>query len=488
MSTFRAGVARCDITPPVGIAHGNWSAQVHERAEGVDLPLNCTALAAADGNTEVIIAEWELLYPPSGPWLAAARARISELTGVPAAHIHLSATHTHAGPNLSRPWFASGAEMIEAYVASVTDKLAGACREAHRAMQPARVAGGKGSCAVNSNRRKPWPDGRGGVTPPQLANHPFTSSSRGEGSSPILMAPHPDGFADHEVGVIRIDDLHDKPIAILVNYQAHPTIMAFDNRLISPDYPGSVRRIVENIVGGTCLFLQGAAGNQDTIRDASCKPEDARWVGKQIGIEAARVAELIETQPTRAEIGRIVESSWPMGVIARVPDGEPDGTVRCISHQVAVPLWQREPPSDDEVAHVKNLEQQLAALRAQGADDGKVREANMNVRRAALDLMVNQRRSRGTHLSMEFQAIRLGGCALVGIPVEPFAEIGVAVKQASPFATTFFSGYTNGVESYMAMPYAFEEGGYEVWMCPFAPEAASISVEESLKLLQELHQ
>src|SRR6266849_7116766 len=107
-SQFLAGVARCDITPPVGIAHGNWSAQVHERAEGVDLPLTCTVLAASDGNTEVIIAEWELLYPPYGEWLVTARRRISELTGVPGDHIRLSATHTHSGPSLSRPWFDNG--------------------------------------------------------------------------------------------------------------------------------------------------------------------------------------------------------------------------------------------------------------------------------------------------------------------------------------------------------------------------------------------
>lgn len=244
--------------------------------------------------------------------------------------------------------------------------------------------------------------------------------------------------------------------------------------------------MVEKVVGGLCLFLQGAAGNQDTIRDAACRPQDARWVGKQIGLEAARVAELIETQPMRQEIGRLVESSWPMGVVRRVFDGESDDTVRCILRQVRLPLWQREPPSDAEMAHVKALEQRLADLRAQGASDAEVREANMNVRRAALDLAVNQRRSRGAHVELEFQAIRLGPTALIGIPVEPFAEMGVAVKKDSPFATTFFSGYTNGVESYLAMPYAFEEGGYEVWMCPFASEAAEITVAESLKLLKEL--
>src|SRR5712692_5014244 len=100
MSMFKAGVARSDITPPIGIAHGNWTAQAHERAEGIDLSLTCTALAASDGYEGIILAEWELLYSPDGAALAEARRRITELTGVPADHIRLWASHTHSGPSL----------------------------------------------------------------------------------------------------------------------------------------------------------------------------------------------------------------------------------------------------------------------------------------------------------------------------------------------------------------------------------------------------
>ena len=473
MSSFRAGVARCDITPPIGIAHGNWSAQVHERAEGVDLPLWCTALAATDGGEEVIIAEWDLLYPPDGEWLADCRHRITELTGVPASHIRISASHTHAGLNLRQPWFEAGAEMIGPYVASLTDRLAGVCLAAHQAMRPARVAGGKGACKVNANRRRPMPDAPpDGVVP-------------GEHNRP-LMAPNPDGFADHSVGVIRIDTLDGQPLAILVNFAAHPTILSWHNRLISPDYPGTVRRTVESLTGATCLFLQGAAGNQDTIRDYGNRVEDARWIGRQIGLEAVRVAEFIETQPTTTVIDHLVKSSWTCGVVQRVPTGEPDGTVRCLSRTVVLPAWRHDPPTPEQVAEVEALTQRLAALRAEGAPTETVREANMQVRRAALNLRVIERRSQTTEIPMEFQAIRLGPTALIGLPVEPFAEIGAGVKHRSPFATTFFSGYTNGVNLYLPTAPAYLEGGYEVWMAPFSPEVAGMVVEESVRLLEDI--
>jgi len=68
-----------------------------------------------------------------------------------------------------------------------------------------------------------------------------------------------------------------------------------------------------------------------------------------------------------------------------------------------------------------------------------------------------------------------------GLSLEP-----VASRMRSPFATTFFSGYTNGMTAYMPTSEAYDEGGHEVWMTPFAAEASGIVVEESVKLLNEL--
>ncbi len=172
-------------------------------------------------------------------------------------------------------------------------------------------------------------------------------------------------------------------------------------------------------------------------------------MGRQLGLEAARVAELIETQPTTPQIARYVESSWTMGVVERVPGAAPDGRVRCITRDVALPLWHREPPTEQEHAEVAALTQRLADLRAAGAPEAEIREANRLTRRAGMELRIAGVRSSGAQLAIPFQAIRLGNTALVGILVEPFAEIGAQVKAGSPFATTFFSGYTNGVNAYL---------------------------------------
>src|SRR5262249_62313952 len=74
-----------------------------------------------------------------------------------------------------------------------------------------------------------------------------------------------DGPMDPTVAVARIDAEDGETIATLVNYGCHPTTAGPDNRLLSPDYPGVVRQVVERALGGACLFLQGAAGDVGTI-------------------------------------------------------------------------------------------------------------------------------------------------------------------------------------------------------------------------------
>jgi hypothetical protein len=89
-------------------------------------------------------------------------------------------------------------------------------------------------------------------------------------------------------------------------------------------------------------------------------------------------------------------------------------------------------------------------------------------------------------MSMPIQAMRIGPAALVAIPVEPFAEIGVAVKNASPAGQTLFGGYSNGYMGYMPMADNFEEGGYEVVTTPMAAGAAEETISACSDAVQAL--
>src|SRR5438105_10766678 len=60
-SICRFGIARCDITPPVGIYHRVWGAATHDRAAGVHRPLTATALVFRSAKAGIAPDEEQVL-------------------------------------------------------------------------------------------------------------------------------------------------------------------------------------------------------------------------------------------------------------------------------------------------------------------------------------------------------------------------------------------------------------------------------------------
>src|SRR5690606_20845909 len=109
-----------------------------------------------------------------------------------------------------------------------------------------------------------------------------------------------DGFVDRELVVFRIDDAQGRPYAILVNYPTHGTVLAYENRYISPDWPGMTRKAIEDALpGATALFFQGAAGNQGPTEGFTGDLAVAHRLGATLGYQALGVALGIETVDRR---------------------------------------------------------------------------------------------------------------------------------------------------------------------------------------------
>src|SRR5919199_3700468 len=313
-----AGVARTDITPPLGIAHAGWGAQTHQRAAGVDLPLWATSLAVSDGDQTVVLVDVDLMYI----WereAAEARQAIAALTGLPLSHIRLSYTHTHSGPINGATWSSwikEGAEMVPAYDQSLTHQLAGVAWAALRNLRPVRVAAGSGSCAIAVNRRFRRPE-----------------------DGAVVVGRNWEGPVDHEVQVVRIDGEDGQPVAAIVNYACHPITVGPDCELITPDYPGVVKRVVEEATGATCLFLQGAAGDIGPIRGvARGGLDEYKRLGAILGHEASRVWWEAETQPRRERYVGTLESGAPLAMYADEPVDVPVRRLRVGTRQMRLPL------------------------------------------------------------------------------------------------------------------------------------------------------
>ncbi|MBR6790516.1 MAG: hypothetical protein IKM31_06600, partial [Oscillospiraceae bacterium] len=82
--------------------------------------------------------------------------------------------------------------------------------------------------------------------------------------------------------------------------------------------------------------------------------------------------------------------------------------------------------------------------------------------------------------------VRFGGIAFVGIPGEPFTDIGRAIKAASPFEMTIPCCCAGGYEGYYATRSAYEEGGYEARNSIFKPVVAEMLIDTANALTAEL--
>lgn len=465
-----AGVARADITPPVGLP------LLHPLREtvatSVEAPLTATALVVSDGAQLTAIIACDLIYV-RGEFADRLRARVAERIETSTDRVLINCSHTHAvvpmpgweSPN--RP----ANEPLRRYYAYLEEALAGVAYAALQRLAPARMAAGRGRVRIGVNRRERLPDGR------------------------IILGENPDKPVDEDVTVLRFDHLDGSPLALVMNYACHPDVLGPRVDFISPDYVGHARAAAEALSGVPSLFLQGTAADIDPITSIVLGPDgrdEIRRLGVQLGAEAAKVFADLRTARRRAE--REIAASMSDG-LAMWRYGDVTGPTLtgfgAITRRLTLPL-RPFPPLEEVRAELAALGARLEAARAAGAPRAEVQLIQRQIDWAQLQeqaIVAGQR----PEIELELQALRINDVGVLAIPGEPFVEIGLRVKARSPFAQTLVLGYSNGCVVYIPTAAAFEEGGYEVnahrnYMLPsgVTPEWASTIEEVGVAMLNEL--
>ncbi|MFQ6076831.1 MAG: hypothetical protein ACE5Z5_12000 [Candidatus Bathyarchaeia archaeon] len=418
---MKCGLAKVDITPPIGTPLGGIRVRMIDdylttdlRSRGVHDNLYARALVLKEEDRKLALVSLDLLGVHSDV-VSRIRGLVRRQTGI--GDVMVACTHTHAGPdtilihpeNLDMDWL----HVMER-------KAAGAVSVAYSKAKEARMGYGRGrEDRITVNRRDP------------------------------------EGPIDPEIGVLRIEDKEGDLMAAVVNFATH-MMLGRQNVLFSADFPGFLGRFFEGVYGEGvhAIFLNGSCGNINPwdYYHGNPKPSrpktfrEAERFANIIGGEAVKVCERIDTTP---EV-RLRALSETVGLPMRKPMADLSEAKRLVARKGEIrEKHKRIPLSPDDL--IKNI----AILPGEGP-------AKEVYDLAFAEEMVRLAESRGP-LEAEIQVFSLNDCAIVAIPGELFVEIGLSIKRASPFEQTLIATYANGYVGYIPTPEALRGGvGYEV--------------------------
>jgi hypothetical protein len=436
---LRVGRAAADITPEPGTPMaGYYSIRL---ATGAHDPLQAKAIILEKDGVKAAMVACDLVGIGPGT-VEEARAIAEKSTGIPAANIMISATHSHTGPIIigrgaRDARYGGDMPIVKRYMETLPGKIASAIERANANLAPARASVGKGQeSSVAFNRRFVLKDGT-------------VRTNAGKLNPNIVRAAGP---IDPDVAVAYFESLSGEPIATYVNYALHlDTVGGTD---FSADYPYTLSQILGRVKGQDMLtlFTIGCAGNINHIDVSHKRPQKGHGEAARIGTVLAGEVLKTYTRLTPVDDAPLLIAGQTAHLApARVTPEEID-RAETMASKVNT---KESPPMMDLVFAFKAID---AAARK-----GKPYDANVQV--FALGKQV----------------------AWVSLPGEIFVELGQAIKQASPFPLTIVSELAHGPTTYIPNRDAYPQGAYEVVSSRCDVGSGEKLVETAVKLLKETY-
>ena len=449
-----AAVARRDVTPPPGIRARNWGPATWDVADGVHRPLTLSVLAlhAADehgapaaGERPLVLIEADL-----GWWRSVAsewelRSALLEALDLPAERLLFALSHTHAGPStdLGDADLDGGSE-IAGYRGTLLVAAVEAAREAIDDLRPATIEWTTGRCSLAAERELQR-DGR------------------------ALVGFNPAGDADDTllIGRVTAADGDRAPLGTLVNYACHPTTLAWQSRLISPDWPGAMRATVQEATGAPCLFLQGASGDLAPREQYVGDVEIADRHGRAVAHAVLAALDTLPPPGTALELRGVQESGAPLALWQAVPHA---GSRALVAERREVTLDFRELPT------LEQLEAEWAGI------DPQSRGERLRRARALREGYVE-----GPTVQHPIWLWRIGDALLAAHPGEAFQWLQRTLRAELPEHPVLVANLANGPGfAYLPTQAAYDRGAYAAWQTPL--EAGSLerlhaAMKEGLRAL-----
>ncbi|MBC7853153.1 MAG: neutral/alkaline non-lysosomal ceramidase N-terminal domain-containing protein [Pirellulaceae bacterium] len=452
------GIAEVDITPPIGFPMAGY---YHERlAEGSSDPLKAKAIVFRDAHAEAALVVCDLIGIATD-LSQAVRQRASEKTGIPQANIVISATHSHTAPDYMKELYLNlGGQRQDllraAYIEKLISGLVEAIVKAQAAAKPAVLEAGSAEqkSPVSFNRRFVMRDGS--VRTWINLDNPEVVRAAG----PI----------DPQIGLLSIKDEAGKSLGILSNFALH--LDTVGGVKWSADYPHFIEQTLRKSAGSEVISVFGTGCCGDINHADPRRPErnKADFIGNSLG-------DSIQKQLTQLQrldrTGLVVKSRT-----VRLPLQDATKDEVAASSQILQAVQRKE--------KVEFLEH-VTAYKKVMLDQFRRREPHAKTAEHITWGLSRSLTGVGETIPVEVTVITLGSdVAIVCLPGEVFVELGLAIKQGSPFRTTLVLELSNCVETiYIPTRAAYAGGSYEVTNSATQPGSGEMLVETALTLLRE---
>jgi len=452
---LRAGASTSNITPRLGTSINGGMRD--RAAQYVHDELHARTLVLDDGTTRLAFVVCDSCMI-SRETIDAAKRSIEAESGLPAANVLVSATHTHSAPAACGV-FQSDADAD--YLAFLARRIADGVRRAIHDLRPARVGWGTAQVPEHVFNRR-WHLKPGTIPPgPFPGNVDLVKMNPGR-ASPDLVEPA--GPTDPTLSIVSVVTAEGKPLALVANYSLH-YVGGTGPGAISADYYGRFCARVGDLLAPraaaeppgdaasedappfVAMLTNGTSGDVNNIDFRIAAPgrepyEQIRIVAESVAQEAVRLARTIEHR----------------------------GDVTLAARARELELAVRRPTAD-EVASAKPL---LEVARAEGRDLRALEEIYARETVLLADYPAR--------VPLVLQALRIGDLGIAAIPCEVFVETGLELRRRSPLAPMFTISLANGYNGYLPTPRHHALGGYETWRA----RSSYLEVEASEKIVATL--
>jgi hypothetical protein len=259
--------------------------------------------------------------------------------------------------------------------------------------------------------------------------------------------------ADDTVLVGRVADGSGKIRATIVNYACHPVSLGGRNRLLSPDYIGAMREVVERDTGGAmCVFMHGASGDLTPRRSYEAKAEVADQNGRELGYAALSVLSGMFPPGQQLQYQGVEESGTPLGIWRLTPRSD-------VSTQLSGRFLTTQFPLLPFPTRAE-LETQLAAATERYAIERLERSL---ARRAQV--------GDGPNSDFHFTVWRIGEAFLVSTPAECYSKFQIDLRREFPDSTVAVLNLSDGTTTYLPEPESFGRDVYQARIAFYEPDA-----------------